>query len=93
VTARFDFVDLSRSDTIDLTSIGIRKIVMGDLDISSDKGYYLMAPDAQIHLMEGGFETKTYNNDTNSWFVVKCGDNTPYGPEFIGNVDKGNFEI
>ncbi|MDB5524856.1 MAG: hypothetical protein JWM58_2619 [Rhizobium sp.] len=93
LTARFDFADLSANDTIDLTSIGIKKIVANDLDISSDKGFYLMAPDAKIHLMDGGEEIKTYNNDTNSWFVVKCGDDTPYGPEFLGNVTKDNFDI
>jgi hypothetical protein len=93
LTARFDFADLSAQDTIDLTSIGIKKIVMTDLDISNDQGFYLMAPDAQIHLMSGNEETKTYTNDTNSWFVVKCGDKTPYGPEFVGDIDKTNFDI
>jgi Ca2+-binding RTX toxin-like protein len=93
LTARFDFADLSSNDTIDLTSIGIKKIVTNDLDISVDKGFYLMAPDAQLHLMKNGHETKTYTNDTNSWFVVKCGDDTPYGPEFFGHVQKDNFDI
>jgi len=93
LTARFDFADLSANDTIDLTSIGIRKIVMRDLDIGADQGFYLMAPDAQLHLIRNGNETKTYTNDTSSWFVVRCGDDTPYGPEFIGNVHRDNFDI
>lgn len=93
LTARFDFVDLSSNDTIDLTSIGIKKIVTDDLNIASDNGFYLMAPDSQIHLMKNGTETKTYTNDTSSWFVVKCGDDTPYGPEIFGHVQKGNFDI
>jgi hypothetical protein len=45
------------------------------------------------HLMHDGHETKTYNNDTDSWFVVKCGDHTPYGPEIFGHVTKDNFDI
>jgi len=93
LTARFDFSDLSAQDTIDLTPIGIKRMVVNDLNISSDQGYYLMAPDAQIHLMKNGNETKTYTNDTDSWFVVKCGDDTPYGPEFLGNVHAYNFDI
>jgi Ca2+-binding RTX toxin-like protein len=93
LTAHFDFSDLSASDTIDLTSIGIKKIVAHDLDITSDKGFYLMAPDSKIHLMDHGVETKTYNNDTGAWFVVRCGDDTPYGPEFTGNIHQGNFDI
>ena len=43
--------------------------------------------------MDGKHLEKTYNNYTDNWFVVKCGDDTPYGPEFIGNIDKGHFEI
>jgi Ca2+-binding RTX toxin-like protein len=93
LTARFDFSDISAGDTIDLSSIGIRKVVAHDLDITTDKGYYLLAPDAVLHLMDGADETKTYTNDTNSWFVVKCGDATPYGPEFIGHLTVGNFDI
>jgi Ca2+-binding RTX toxin-like protein len=93
LTARFDFTDLTAGDTIDLTSIGIRKIVTNDLDITQDSGFYLMAPDTKIHLMHNGHETKTYNNDTDSWFVVKCGDDTPYGPEIFGHVTKDNFDI
>jgi hypothetical protein len=93
LTARFDFTDLTARDTIDLTSIGIRRIVANDLDIAQDGGFYLMAPDAEIHVMKAGREIKTYTNDTDSWFVVKCGDNTPYGPEFVGDIDRGNFEI
>lgn len=93
LTARFDFTDLSASDTIDLTSIGIKKIVTDDFNITQDSGFYLMAPDTKIHLMHNGHETKTYNNDTDSWFVVKCGDDTPYGPEIFGHVTKDNFDI
>jgi Ca2+-binding RTX toxin-like protein len=93
LTARFDFTDLTASDTIDLTAIGIKKIVTNDLDITKDSGFYLMAPDSQIHLMHNGSETKTYTNDTDSWFVVKCGGDTPYGPEFFGHVTKDNFDI
>jgi Ca2+-binding RTX toxin-like protein len=93
LTARFDFTDLTASDTVDLSSIGIKKIVTNDFDITQDSGFYLMAPDTKIHLMHNGHETKTYNNDTDSWFVVKCGDDTPYGPEIFGHVTKDNFEI
>ncbi|MBL0371049.1 hypothetical protein JJB09_03325 [Rhizobium sp. KVB221] len=93
LTARFDFTDLTAADTIDLTALNIKKIVASDLDVTLDSGFYLMAPDAQIHLMRNGSEIKTYTNDTDSWFVVRLGDNTPYGPEFIGDIHKGNFDI
>jgi Ca2+-binding RTX toxin-like protein len=93
VTAKFDFTDISSNDTIDLTSIGIKQIAVNNLNITSDHGYYLMAPGAEIHLMSGSTEIKTYNNSTGDWFVVHCGDHTPYGPEFTGNVHQGNFDI
>ena len=93
LTARFDFADLGANDTVDLTALGIRKIVTNDLDITVDQGFYLMAPDAQIHLFRNGSEVKTYNNNTDSWFMVRCGDDTPYGPEFFGDVHKDNFDI
>ena len=44
-------------------------------------------------LMDGNKIDKTYNNYTDNWFVVKLGDNTPYGPEFMGNIDKTHFDI
>jgi Ca2+-binding RTX toxin-like protein len=93
VTARFDFADLSASDTIDLRPIGIKAIVTNSLTVSSDTGYYLMAPDTKIHVVEHGHEVTTYTNDTHSWFVTKLGDHTPYGPEFFGHVTAGNFDI
>jgi hypothetical protein len=43
--------------------------------------------------MEGKSIEKTYNNYTDHWFVVKCGDDTPYGPELIGEMNRGQFEI
>ena len=52
-----------------------------------------MAPHSKLDLMDGKQIDKTYNNYTDHWFVVKCGDDTPFGPEFIGNIDKGHFEI
>lgn len=93
ITARFDFADISASDTIDLTPIGIKQIVTNELTVDSDHGYYLMAPDTKIHVVENGQEVTTYTNDTNSWFVTKLGDETPYGPEFFGHIVKGNFDI
>ena len=93
LTARFKFSDLSANDTIDLTSIGIKDIVMNRDQINVDKGFYLLAPGAKLDLMDGGHIEKTYNNYTDHWFVVKCGDDTPFGPEFFGNVEKHHFDI
>ena len=93
LTARFKFTDLSANDTIDLTSIGIKDIIMNRDHVDIDKGYYLLAPGAKLDLMDGNKIDKTYNNYTDNWFVVKLGDNTPYGPEFIGNIDKTHFDI
>lgn len=93
LTARFQFTDLTNDDTIDLTSIGIKKIFTERNHIDNDEGFYLLAPGVKLDVMDGKHLEKTYNNYTDNWFVVKCGDDTPYGPEFIGNIDKGNFEI
>jgi hypothetical protein len=93
MTARFQFTDLTGNDTIDLTSIGIKKIFTERDHIDNDKGFYLLAPGVKLDVMDGNHIEKTYNNYTDNWFVVKCGDDTPYGPEFIGSIDKGNFEI
>lgn len=93
LTARFKFTDLAAGDTIDLTSIGIKDIITNRDQITNDSGFYLLAPGAKLDLMDGGKIDKTYNNYTDSWFVVKCGDDTPFGPEFIGDIDKGHFEI
>jgi len=93
LTARFKFSDLSASDTIDLTSIGIKDIITNRDQITEDKGFYLLAPGAKLDLMDGGKIDKTYNNYTDNWFVVKCGDDTPFGPEFIGDIDKTHFDI
>lgn len=93
MTARFQFTDLTGDDTIDLTSIGIRDIFTQRDHINKDKGFYLLAPGVKLDVMDGDRIEKTYNNYTDNWFVVKCGDDTPYGPEFIGNIDKGHFEI
>ena len=93
LTARFKFSDLTASDTIDLTSIGIRDIISTRDQITDDKGFYLLAPGAKLDLMDGGKIEKTYNNYTDNWFVVKCGDDTPFGPEFIGDIDKTHFDI
>jgi hypothetical protein len=93
LTARFRFTDLTADDRIDLTTIGIKDIISGRDQINDDSGFYLLAPGAKLDLIEGGKIDKTYNNYTDNWFVVKCGDDTPFGPEFIGNIDKGNFEI
>lgn len=93
LTARLQFTDLTGDDTIDLTAIGIIDIVSGREKITDDRGFYLMAPHSKLDLMDGNTIDKTYNNYTDHWFVVKCGDDTPFGPEFIGNIDKGHFEI
>jgi hypothetical protein len=93
LTARFRFTDLSANDTIDLTSIGIKEIIANRDQITIDKGYYLLAPGAKLDLMDGNKIDKTYNNYTDNWFVVKCGDDTPFGPEFMGNIDKTHFDI
>lgn len=93
LTARFKFTDLGAGDTIDLHTIGIKDIIMTRDHISVDKGYYLLAPGAKLDLMDGNQIDKTYNNYTDNWFVVKCGDDTPFGPEFIGNIDKTHFDI
>lgn len=93
LTARFKFTDLSGNDTIDLTSIGIKDIIMKRDQITVDKGFYLLAPGAKLDLMDGNTIDKTYNNYTDHWFVVKCGDDTPFGPEFFGNIDKSHFDI
>lgn len=93
LTARFKFTDLTASDTIDLTSIGIKDIISTRDHITDDKGFYLLAPGAKLDLMDGGKIEKTYNNYTDNWFVVKCGDDTPFGPEFIGDIDKTHFDI
>jgi hypothetical protein len=93
LTARFKFTDLTADDTIDLTSIGIKDIITNRDQINVDSGFYLLAPGAKLDLMDGNKIDKTYNNYTDNWFVVKCGDDTPFGPEFIGNIDKGHFEI
>ncbi|MGV3553115.1 calcium-binding protein [Rhizobium sp.] len=94
LTARFKFSDLSANDTIDLTSIGIKDIIMKRDQVDVDKGFYLLAPGAKLDLMDGKQIDKTYNNYTDNWFVVKLGDSTPFGPEFIGhNIDKSHFDI
>lgn len=93
LTARFKFTDLTAGDTIDLTSIGIKDIITGRDQINDDSGFYLLAPGAKLDLMDGGKIEKTYNNYTDNWFVVKCGDDTPFGPEFMGNIDKSHFDI
>lgn len=93
VTATFNFKDISNQDTIDLTELGVKRIVTDELDVANDRGLYLMAPDAVIHLIRDGRETKTYTNDTDSWFVVKLGDPTPYGPEFTGDLTADHFDI
>lgn len=94
LTARFKFSDISANDTIDLTSIGIKDIIMKRDHVDVDKGYYLLAPGAKLDLMDGNKIDKTYNNYTDNWFVVKLGDSTPFGPEFIGhNIDKSHFDI
>ena len=93
LTARFKFTDLTADDTIDLTSIGIKDIITNRDQITNDSGFYLLAPGAKLDLMDGNKIEKTYNNYTDNWFVVKCGDDTPFGPEFMGNIDKGHFEI
>jgi hypothetical protein len=93
MTARFRFTDLSGDDVIDLTSIGIKDIISGRDHIDVDQGYYLLAPGAKLDLMDGNKIDKTYNNYTDNWFVVKCGDDTPFGPEFIGDVHRGDFLI
>lgn len=93
LTARFRFTDLTGDDRIDLTTIGIKEIITGRDQITDDTGFYLLAPKAKLDLVDGGKIEKTYNNYTDNWFVVKCGDNTPFGPEFIGNVDDSNFLI
>jgi hypothetical protein len=93
LTARFHFADLTKADTIDLRSIGIEDIIMKRDHISVDKGFYLLAPGAKLDLMDGNQIDKTYNNSTDHWFVVKCGDDTPFGPELWGNIDKSHFEI
>ena len=93
LTARFRFSDLSANDTIDLTSIGIEDVIMKRDKVFEDKGFYLMAPGAKLDFMENGHIDKTYNNSTDSWFVVKLGTSTPYGPEFIGDIHRGHFDI
>lgn len=93
LTARFRFTDLTEDDTIDLTSIGIKDIIANRDQITEDKGFYLLAPGAKLDLMDGGKIDKTYNNYTDNWFVVKCGDDTPFGPEFIGNIESSHFDI
>lgn len=93
LTARFKFTDLTAADTIDLTSIGILDIITNRDQITSDTGFYLLAPGAKLDLMDGNKIDKTYNNYTDNWFVVKCGNDTPFGPEFIGNIDKSHFDI
>ena len=93
LTARFRFDDLTADDTIDLTSIGIEDVIMNRDRITDDRGFYLMAPGAKLDFMVGGKIDKTYNNSTDSWFVVKCGTDTPYGPEFIGDIDRSHFDF
>lgn len=93
LTARFRFTDLTADDTIDLTAIGIRDIIANRDQITEDKGFYLLAPGAKLDLMDGGKIEKTYNNYTDNWFVVKCGDDTPFGPEFMGNITSSHFDI
>jgi len=92
LTARFRFSDLSANDTIDLTSIGIEDVIMHRDKVYEDKGFYLMAPHAKLDFMENGHIDKTYNNSTDSWFVVKLGTSTPYGPEFMGDIDRSHFD-
>jgi len=91
LTARFRFSDLSANDKIDLTSIGIEDVIMRREKTYEDKGFYLMAPGAKLDFMENGHIDKTYNNSTDSWFVVKLGTSTPYGPEFMGDIDRSHF--
>lgn len=93
MTARFRFTDLTDDDRIDLGTIGIKDIIANRDQITQDKGYYLLAPGAKLDLVDGGQIEKTYNNYTDNWFVVKCGDDTPFGPEFMGNIDQSHFAI
>jgi hypothetical protein len=93
LTARFQFTDLTDDDTIDLTSIGIKEIFTARDQIDDDTGFYLLAPGVKLDVMDGNRIEKTYNNYTDNWFVVKCGDDTPFGPEFIGDIDKTHFDI
>lgn len=93
LTARLHFNDITEQDTIDLTSIGIKEIFTERDHINNDKGFYLLAPGVKLDVMEGKSIEKTYNNYTDHWFVVKCGDDTPYGPELIGEMNRGQFEI
>lgn len=93
LTARFRFTDLTAGDTIDLTSIGITDIITMRDQITVDKGFYLLAPGVKLDLMDGNKIEKTYNNYTDNWFVVKCGDDTPFGPEFMGNINSAHFDI
>jgi hypothetical protein len=93
LTARFQFTDLTDDDTIDLRSIGIRDIFTERSRIDDDTGFYLLAPGVKLDIMDGKRIDKTYNNYTDNWFVVKCGDDTPFGPEFIGNIDRTHFDI
>ena len=74
-------------------SIGIKDIITNRDQITEDQGFYLLAPGAKLDLMDGNKIDKTYNNYTDNWFVVKCGDDTPFGPEFIGDIDKTHFDI
>ena len=92
-TAVFDFDDLSKKDTIDLTALGIKAIVKNTREVDNDNGLYLLAPGAKVNLMDGNEVDKTYDNNTDSWFMVRLGADTPYGPEFTGDIAAGNFDI
>jgi hypothetical protein len=89
VTDHFNFSDFTAKDTIDLTSLGIKKIVTGGIHVKHDEGLYLMAPGSSIEAPGNWIY-----HDIPHWIVVELGNHhAPYGLEFLGHLSKDNFDI
>ncbi len=92
-TETFNFVDFAAADRIDLTGFHIKEIVEGQVSKSEETGYYLMAPGAEIDMTTDDPKWNPYQNNTGDWWIVKLGNDTPWGPDMHGNLTRDSFMI
>lgn len=90
-TETFNFTDFAAGDKIDLTAFQIKEIVQSIEQKSDESGYYLIAPGGEIDMTNDSPKWNYYQNDTDDWWIVKLGNDTPWGPDMHGNLTADSF--
>lgn len=93
VTESFVFSDFSGGDRVNLSAFHIKSIVTSNIQLSSETGYYLLAPGGTITIDTEAPLYGSYYNNTSDWWIAQLGNSTPWGPSMHGNLNAASFIV